>query len=249
MRLTAIILTYNEAEHIQACLESVAFADERVVFDSFSTDKTVEIAKSCGAKVIQRVFDNYAGQRNAALEAVSGQTDWVLFLDADERVPSALADEIREKIELDGYAGWRFARDNYIFGVLTRGAGWFPDYQTRLLNVNRAKFDPERQVHEVAILDGAEGTLDHALIHYNYKDLQHFIDKQRRYTVYDAKILFEQGIHPKFRNYILQPLRQFCWRFVTLKGYQDGWHGFKLSVLMGWYELRKYLILRQLWQA
>src|SRR5690606_964218 len=90
-RLTAIILTYNESEHIQACLESVKFADSRRVFDSGSTDNTVQLAKESGADVIQRDFDHYAGQRNAALDSVTESADWVLFVDADERVTPELA--------------------------------------------------------------------------------------------------------------------------------------------------------------
>jgi len=245
--LTAIILTYNEEQHIKDCIATVRFADHIIVFDSYSTDDTVALAESCQVEVIQRKFDHYAGQRNAALQAVAGRTDWVLFVDADERITPEQAVEIREKIELPDYVGWRIPRHNYIFGVLTTGAGWFPDYQTRLLKVGYTHYDPERQVHEVVILDGKEGTLDHPMIHYNYRDLTHFIGKQQRYVAYDARILFEQGIRPKLRNFILQPLRHFYWRFVTLKGYQDGWHGLKLSVLMAWYEYRKYRILRGLW--
>ncbi len=247
IHLTAIILTYNESEHISDCIESVKFADRIIVFDSYSMDKTVELAEACGAEVIQRKFDHYAGQRNAALSAVTEQTDWVLFVDADERITPSLADEIRQKIKVDGYSGWQIPRHNYIFGVLTKGAGWFPDYQTRLLRVGQAHFDPERQVHELAILEKDEGQLDNPMIHYNYRDLTHFVSKQQRYVAYDAKILFEQGIRPKFRNFILQPLRHFYWRFITLKGYQDKLHGLKLSMLMAWYEFRKYQILQGLW--
>ncbi len=246
--LTAIILTYNESAHIADCIDSVRFADRILVFDSFSTDDTVEIAKSNSADVLQRKFDNYAGQRNAALDAVAGQTDWVLFVDADERITPEHELEIREKIELSDFVGWRVPRHNYIFGVLTKGAGWFPDYQTRLLRVGFVRYDPDRQVHEVVELNGEEGTLDNPLIHYNYRDLAHFVGKQRQYVAYDAKILFEQGIRPKSQNYILQPIRQFYWRFVTLKGYRDRLHGLKLSLLMAWYEFRKYWILRNLWR-
>jgi len=247
IHLTAIILTYNESEHIQACIESVQFADHVLVFDSYSSDNTVALAEAYDAEVIQREFDNYAGQRNAALSAVEGRTDWVLFVDADERVTPELADEIRQKMELSGYAGWGIPRHNFIFGKLTKGAGWYPDYQTRLLRVGKSHYDPERQVHEVVVLVGEEGQLETPLIHYNYHDFSHFVGKQQRYVAYDAQILHEQGIRPKFRNFILQPLRHFYWRFVTLKGYQDGLHGLRLSVLMAWYELRKYWILRQLW--
>ena len=247
MRLTAIVLTYNEADHIADCIETLRFADRILVLDSFSTDETVERAREAGADVIVRAFDNYAGQRNAALDAVRESTDWVLFVDADERVPPALAVEIHQSMSYPGYAGFRIPRDNYIFGMLTRGAGWYPDYQTRLLRVGHAHYDPARQVHEVVVLDGTEGTLQHTLVHYNYRDLDQFIAKQRRYCAYDARILFEQGIRPKPQNYVLQPLRQFWWRFVTLKGYTDGLHGLRLSLLMAWYEFKKYWLLRGMW--
>jgi glycosyltransferase involved in cell wall biosynthesis len=244
--LTAIILTYNEAQHIQACIQSVQFADDVLVFDSYSTDDTVALAEAAGAQVQQRKFDNYAGQRNAALDAVTGRADWVLFVDADERIPPELVQEIQQKMTLTAYAGWGIPRHNYIFGKLTLGAGWFPDYQTRLLRVGYAHYDPERQVHEVVILDGDEGQCDTPMIHYNYQDYAHFISKQQRYVAYDAQILHEQGVRVKFRNFILQPLRHFRWRFITLKGYRDGLHGLRLSVLMAWYEFRKYWILWQL---
>ncbi|MBI5669013.1 MAG: glycosyltransferase family 2 protein [Chloroflexi bacterium] len=246
--LAAIILTYNEARHITDCIESVRFADFVIVFDSFSTDATVKLARAAGAEVIQRRFDHYAGQRNAALAAVTGRADWVLFVDADERVTPELAAEVRAVIERDACAGYRIPRYNYIFGRLTRGAGWYPDYQTRLLKAGAARYDPERQVHELVLLDGDEGTLCQHFIHYNYDKLEQFIRKQQRYTAYDARILYEQGIRPKPQNYILQPWRQFWWRFVTLKGYRDGWHGARLSLLMAWYEFRKYVLLRGLWR-
>jgi glycosyltransferase involved in cell wall biosynthesis len=248
MILIAIILTHNEAAHIQACIESLRFADQVLVFDSFSDDDTVTLAQAAGAKVIQHHFINYANQRNAALEAVKGLGDWVLFVDADERVTPELALEVREVIQKSEYAGWRIPRHNYIFGKLTRGAGWYPDYQTRLLRLGAAHYDPERQVHELVILDGEPGTLEHPFLHYNYDNIAQFTTKQKRYTAYDAEILYNDGIRPKPQNYILQPLRQFWWRFVSLKGYQDGLHGFRLSLLMGWYEFRKYWRLRGLWR-
>jgi len=246
--LTAVVITYNEAENIQACIETLRFADAILVFDSFSTDDTVSIAEAAGAQIIQRTFDHYAGQRNAALDALKDQTEWVLFVDADERVSPELAQEVRSVLSQPEYAGWRIPRHNYLFGKLTKGAGWYPDYQTRLLKVGKSRYDPERQVHEVVLLDGEEGTLQQPFIHYNYRDVQQFHQKQQKYVAYDARILFEQGVRPKPHNFILQPLRHFRWRFITLKGYQDGLHGLHLSLLMAWYEWRKYAILSTLWR-
>lgn len=246
MKLFAVILTSNEARHIQECIDTVRFADGIVIYDSFSTDQTVHLAQQFGVEVIQRKFDNYANQRNAALAAVRERADWVLFVDADERVTPELAAEVREVITRPNFSGWRIPRFNYIFGRITKGAGWYPDYQTRLLRVGKAHYDPDRQVHELVVLDGIEGTLTQHFIHYNYHDLSQFVAKQQRYTRYDAQIMWKQGIHPKPQNFALQPIRQFWWRFVTLKGYQDGLHGLRLSLLMAWYELRKYQILWQL---
>lgn len=244
--LTAIVLTYNEEDHIEECLETLSFAHECLVFDSYSTDRTLDIVKAMNVKVIQHPFENFAEQRNSALSAVGGATEWVLFVDADERVPVELAEEIRKVITQDNAVGYQIPRHNFIFGKLTTGAGWYPDYQTRLLKVGKAHY--QNPVHEVVILEGERGTLSNHFIHHNYKDFEHFIQTQEKYVKYDAKIMFDEGIKPKPQNYLLQPLRHFRWRFFELAGYTNGWHGFKLSALMAWYELKKYLILRNLWQ-
>lgn len=249
MTLFAIILTYNESRHIRDCIQSVRFADHIVVFDSFSTDDTVTLAHQSGVEVTQRRFDNYAGQRNAALAYVKDRADWVLFVDADERVTPELASEVRAVIPETTHVGFRIPRHNYIFGKQTLGAGWYPDYQTRLLRVGKTRYDPARQVHELVLLDGTEGTLNEHFVHINYETLTQFHAKQKRYSAYDAQMLFQEGIRPKPQNFILQPLRQFYWRFITLKGYQDGWHGLRLSLLMARYELRKYLVLNSLWRT
>jgi (heptosyl)LPS beta-1,4-glucosyltransferase len=243
--LFGIILTHNESRHITECIESLRFCDEILVFDSFSTDDTVSLAMWAGVRILQHPFTDYANQRNAALEAVSDVADWVLFVDADERVSPKLAEEVRAVCETDTCAGYRIPRHNYIFGKLTKGAGWYPDYQLRLLRVGKARYDVTRPVHEVVDLDGEMGTLQEPFIHYNYRDLSHFLEKQRRYSAYDAQRLREQGIRLKPHHLITQPLRHFWWRFVTLKGYEDGWHGLTLSALMAWYEFRKYLLLGQ----
>ena len=246
IKLAAVILTFNEAHNIEDCVNSLVFADHVLVVDSFSHDETVELAKKSRAEVVQREFDDYASQRNWAIDSLRDRAEWILFIDADERVNRALADEILGAMEKPGYAGWRMPRHNYIFGKLTLGAGWYPDYQTRLLRVGFASYDSKRKVHETVVLNGAEGALNEPLMHNNYKTVRQFLDKQRKYTAFEAGILFESGVRPKPQNYILQPLRHFYWRYVSLSGYRDGFHGLRLCILMAWYEFRKYLILRQL---
>jgi (heptosyl)LPS beta-1,4-glucosyltransferase len=237
-RVAAVILTYNEESHICECIDSLRWADEIIVFDSFSTDSTVSLAEQAGARVIQHPFENYGAQRDAALQAV--HADWIVFVDADERVTPALVEEIRSKLD-QSPRGWRFPRHNYIFGKLTLGAGWFPDYQLRVLHRSSARYDPTRAVHEEVLLDGASGDLQNPLIHYNYRDLPHFIAKQERYTDIEAGIRRSQGMRAKPWTFITAPIRHFIWRFITLKGYRDGLHGLRLSLLMAYYELQTWL--------
>jgi glycosyltransferase involved in cell wall biosynthesis len=244
MELAAIILTYNEEKHITDCINSIRWADRVVVFDSLSTDRTVELAREAGAEVIQNRFENYAQQRNAALDAVSA--DWILFIDADERSSTDQATEIRTLITRHEHNGYWIPRHNYIFGKLTRFTGWYPDHQLRLLFREKARYDPERKVHELVLLEGEAGYLKTPFIHYNYTSFAQFKEKQNRYVQYDARILQEQGILPKPHKFITQPLRQFIWRYIILKGYRDGLHGLRLSLLMAWYEFQKYVYLRRL---
>lgn len=248
--LAAIILCRDELEHLPPCIESVMFADDVVVFvdgRSPRLDEVVRVAEAAGARILARPFDDYARQRNAALEQVDA--DWVLFVDVDERVTPPLAEEVRAVIAGGQAVGYGIPRDNYIFGRLTRHTGWYPDYQTRLLKRDKARYDPTRPVHEVVMLDGPEGVLTHTLVHYNYQDLAHFLAKQRRYASIDAAILLDKGIRPRPHKFVSQPLRQFWWRFVTLQGYRDGFHGLRLSLLMAWYEWLKYRRLAALWRA
>lgn len=244
MSLIAVIPTRNESENIAACIDSVRWADSILVFDSFSTDDTVEIAKQVGARVIQHPFENYTNQRSAALAAVS--EEWVFFVDADERSSPEQATEIRTRIADPRFDGYWVPRHNYIFGRLTRHTGWYPDYQLRLLRRENARYDMTRDVHELAILDREAGYLETPFIHYNYRDLAQFIEKQERYTDFAARDLYRQGVRVRPQNFVLQPIRQFMWRFVTLHGYRDGLHGLRLSLLMAWYEFQKYVRLRRL---
>jgi glycosyltransferase involved in cell wall biosynthesis len=239
-----VILTFNEAQHVGDCIASLQWADRVVVFDSYSQDETVVIAQDAGAEVLQNGFENYAQQRNAALAAI--ETDWVFFVDADERGTAELHDEIRQVITYRPEMGWYVPRYNYIFGKLTKGAGWYPDYQLRLFKQSKVRY--ERPVHETARVDGEIGYLQNPLIHHNYQDKAHFHRKQRAYSSYDASILKQEGVHAKPHNFILQPLRQFWWRFITLGGYKDGLHGLRLSLYMTYYEWVKYRKLAWFWR-
>jgi len=253
-KVIAVVLTLNEQRHIAECLASLAWADGRLVFDSFSGDETVVRARAAGAEVAQSRFENYAQQRNAALAFVAARHPdaWVFFVDADERCTPALAAEIRSVVaapDADARPVWSVPRHNFLFGRLTKGAGWWPDFQARLFRVGRVHFDPLREVHEVALFDGERGFLANELTHFNYDDVAQFHAKQRRYTEYDAGILFKQGVRPKPWNFVLQPLREFRRRFISLRGYTDGLHGLRLSLLMAYYQFDLYRRLARLWRA
>ena len=241
--LTAVVLTLNEEYNLPDCLTSLAWVDEVVVFDSCSSDRTCDIAREHGARVMQLPFENYAAQRNAALAAV--KSDWVFFVDADERASPELSIEVRDVIRESEPVGWWVPRHNYIFGRLTMNAGWYPDYQMRLLRLGHAEYDQDRHVHELVKLQGSSGHLQQPLVHFNYATVGDFIERQHYYARYDARILYRQEQTAHWHNFVLQPLRQFLWRLVTLDGWRCGWHGLRISALMGYAQFVLYRHLRE----
>jgi (heptosyl)LPS beta-1,4-glucosyltransferase len=247
-KLAAIVLTKNEEKHIGACLDSLAWADRRVVIDSFSTDRTCDIAREHGAEVIQHPFSDYAAQRNAAIDAVD--TDWIFFVDADERATPELAEEIRGIVAQagQGMVGWNVPRRNYLFGKLTRGAGYWPDYQMRLLKHGYARY--ERPASEIVVLDGPAGDLQQPLIHYNYETIAQFRAKQTFRIDFEAENLYRRGENCKFYSPYYMTVRHFWWRYATLKGFQDGLHGLRLCLLLAYYfGFRYYQRLGQLYRS
>ena len=239
--LTVIILTLNEETTLPQCLDSLSWIEDKLVFDSGSTDRTCDIAREYGARVVQRSFDNYAAQRNAAL--CETESEWVLFIDADERVGSELVNEIHVAIQHQHQVGWMIPRHNYIFGKLILNAGWYPDYQLRLFKRELGSYFVDRHVHELLDLKGPLGKLHNPIIHENYVDVSEFISKQRTYAKHEANMLHNQGVVPRGHNYWLQPIRQFLWRYITLEGWRSGYHGLLLSVLMAY---SQYMVYKQL---
>lgn len=244
MTLSVVILTRNEERHIRECLASlVGLGDEHLVLDSLSQDATVEIARQMGARVERRAFDHYPCQRNAAIDMASG--DWVFFIDADERATRALGEETERRIKSagTGVAGFWVPRRNIIFGKEIAYTGWSPDYQPRLLRKGRARFDPNRTVHELLVWDGEVGHLTQPLVHHNYETLEQFRRKQLEYSRYEASIWFQEGKRARKRGFVGQPLRELFRRYVTLQGWRDGGHGLGLSLLMAYYAFVRYKIL------
>ena len=246
MTLTAAVIARDEEDTLGDCLRTLAFADERLVLlDSATRDRTRAVAEQHGARVEERAFDNFAMQREAALGLATG--DWVLFVDADERVTPALRDEILARVADPGdrRAFW-IPRHNYLMGRLVRHAGWFPDYQLRLLERRAAHFDPLRVVHEVALVDGPLGYLHEPLVHFNYRDLGEFVRKQERYCVLEAQRWLVTFGRPRRRALIGQPAREFWRRYVELQGFREGGLGLLLSLLLAYYAGRAVCLARRL---
>ena len=244
----AMLIVRNEERHLVECLDALDWCDEiAITVDALSTDATADIARRYTDNVVSHELISLPNQRTLTLDRL--HTDWVWVMDADERMTPELRSEIERTVANPGrkVAFW-VPRKNLVLGKWIRHAGWYPDYQTRLLRVGQAQYDRERTVHEVVKLYGAEGTLRNPIIHYNYRDLAHFNAKQENYANYEAQRLFAQGVRPRRHSFILQPLRQFHWRFVTLRGYHDRWHGLRLSLLMARYEYRKFKLLQALWR-
>lgn len=232
--ISAIVLTLNEAAHIEPCLRTLQWADELLVVDSRSTDGTSQLASALGARVISHPWVSFAAQRNFALSQVSHP--WVCFVDADERVPLELAQEIRQQVQranaIGTPSGFWLPRQNLIMGTWVQAAGWSPDYQLRVFRRDRGSYDPGRPVHELVQLAGESAHLTHRLVHHNYVSWRQFWSKQRRYARDEAGALFARSIRVKPQNFVLQPLREFQRRFWTLEGYRAGTLGLALSAVL-----------------
>ncbi|MER3398075.1 MAG: glycosyltransferase family 2 protein [Chloroflexota bacterium] len=241
-QVTAVVLTLNEAEHLPGCLKSLGWADAILVVDSGSTDRTPEVAAEFGTRLVTRSFTNFADQRNWALGLVT--TPWVFFVDADERVPPALAEEI-QRATAGPCVGYWIPRQNLILGRWVRGGGWWPDYQLRLFKTDRGRYDPAWPVHEVLQIEGPVGRLENPLVHLNYSTVGEIFAKQRRYARLEALRLYRQGVRPRPHRFFTFPLREFHRRFLRLRGYRDGWVGLVLAAALAW---QAVIVLRELGQ-
>jgi glycosyltransferase involved in cell wall biosynthesis len=235
-----VVLALNAASLIDDCLKSLEWADQRIVLvDEATTDDTAHRAASAGAQLHHRRFTTFAEQRNAALQLVS--TDWIMFVDVDERVTSTLAVEIRQVIDQDpGPVGFWVPRRNMICGRWIKHAGWYPDCQLRLLRRGHARYETDVPVHEVAALDGLAGTLTQPLVHLNYRSLKDFWRRQRRYARLAARGMIDGGQRPRIRSVAGQPLREFSRRFIRESGYREGPLGLALCLMVAFGTLETY---------
>jgi len=247
MNLTVAIIARDEARHIEAAIASVAgLADEVLVLvDERSRDATAALATARGARVEHAAWRGFPGQRNLALARC--QTPWVLFLDADERVTPALADEIRRLLAAPGdvVGGW-IPRENLFFGRVVRGGGWYPDAQLRLLHRASAHYEEAIAVHEVATLQGPSRRLSGHLRHINIEQPGELWRKQRAYAAAEARSMARAGRRARWRNLIGAPVREFWRRYLVLQGWRDGAVGLLLCATLAWYAAVSFVDLARL---
>ncbi len=237
VKLSVIIITRNEAVNIRACMERVRFADEIVVVDSDSTDGTADICREFGAKVFNQPFAGYGRQKNAALDRANGE--WVLSVDADERVPEALREEICAAIAAPVAEGYRVARRNYVGDAWIRHGGWYPDYSVRLFRRDRGRFG-ERTVHEAVEINGRVATLRNDLEHRTCQDFEEFARRQERYAELAAAEMAKRSRHAGALDVWLRPVYTFIRSYLLRGGFLDGTNGWKLACIYTRYTRSKY---------
>ncbi len=226
-RLTAIIIARNEAANIGACLDSVAFADERIVVDSQSDDATAQIATEKGARVVQRPFDGFGPQKNFALSLAQG--DWVLSVDADERISPELAAAIVRAVGNATIDGYEMSRLSSFCGRQMRHSGWYPDYVLRLFRRGKARFTDDI-VHERVVCSGTIGRLDEPLLHAPVLRLEDALSRMDRYSTSGAAMLVAKGKRVTFMSGFTHGLWTFLRTYVLQAGFLDGREGFLLAV-------------------
>jgi glycosyltransferase involved in cell wall biosynthesis len=250
----------------------VQWADQVFVVDSFSRDRTPEIAREYGAQVVQHAFENYARQKNWALECLPFQHDWVLILDADERVPPDLADDIAGAIRSSAFAGYYLNRRFIFLGTWIRHAGWYPSWNLRLFQHRRGRYE-DRPVHEHVVLEGRAGYLPHDLLHVDRRPFSAFVDRHNRYSSFEAEARLAaearrggQGrLSPRLlgapveRKRFLRervwprlpckPLVLFVYMYLVRRGLLDGRAGLTLCVFHAWQEFVVGVKLEELRRA
>lgn len=238
IRLSVVVVTLDEEERIRACLESVAWADELIVVDAESRDKTVAIARELTDHVFVRPWPGFAAQKNFGVEQARG--DWVLSLDADEVVSPALRAEIAAVVERGGpHQGYSVPRRNVFWGRWVRYGGLYPDWQLRLFARGHGRF-VERSVHESVHVAGSVGRLRGHLEHRSYRDVGDFLTRADRYSTLAAEEWAAAGVRPRpFLDLVARPLGRFAGMYVMRAGFLDGWRGFLLAVLYGYYVLMR----------
>jgi (heptosyl)LPS beta-1,4-glucosyltransferase len=242
--ITTAVIAQNEAAHIASLLQASAWCDETLVVDGGSRDETVSLARQSGARVVERRFDNFATQRNAALAAA--RTDWVLFVDADERPTPALIAEVRRRTQHERCAGYRIPIRSRILGRPFRFSGTQNDLPLRLVRREAARWSGE--VHEICEVRGAVGRLDAFLEHETHADVATVLAKIERYTALAAAARTAGGEAPRRLDAWVRPPRELFRRLIWKQGWLDGPEGWLFAALSGYSEWVLARRHRRLWQ-
>ncbi|MFH1837574.1 MAG: glycosyltransferase family 2 protein [Candidatus Omnitrophota bacterium] len=236
MSISAVIITLNEEQKIADCIGSVKWTDEIVVVDGFSSDKTREVARNHGAKVYEREFDDFASQKNYAIEKATGE--YIFFLDADERAEESLAAEILKAVIKQEYQGYYIPRKNIIFGREMKYGGHQGDKHLRLFKKDVSHFvDP---IHEKVVVNGNVGMLSNFLIHYSTASISEYRDKMDLYTELEVKHLVQQNVKLGKFDKAWKPIVKFFKQYFMQKGFLDGKEGLVFYYLSAVYLYTKY---------
>ncbi len=267
MSISVLILTLNEEANLPRCLVALDWADDVLVVDSFSTDRTVEIAEAWGARVLQRHFDDFAGQRNFGLQEGGLQNEWVLHLDADEVVPPELRDEVFRAIGDEDKDAYRVPSKMMLHGRWLRHAGMYPSYQVRLGRREALSFVQVGHGQREVLPPERIGTLEHALIHYSFsKGLDDWFEKHNRYSAAEARLALEEtgsgtvGWRELFSSdgmrrrralkrlvawMPFRPTLRFLYMYVLRRGFLDGAAGYTYCRLLATYETMTVLKIKE----
>ena len=242
-KLSVTVITRNEATRLAGALESVVWADEIIVVDSESTDQTVAIARRFTDRVAIRAWPGYVDQKNYAASLASH--DWVLSLDADERVTPALSGEIRAALAATPrHAAYRMPRVSWHLGRWIRTTDWYPDHQSRLYDRRAARWTG-KYVHEGLTVDGTIGTLGGELEHFPYRDISGHLETIGRYTTAGARQMHERGLRAHWFQCLGHPPLAFLRNYIVRGGFRDGAPGFIISTMNAYYVFLKYA---KLWE-
>jgi len=244
--LSALIITHNEAHHINKVLESVSFADEIIVVDSFSNDGTLEkLQLSPNVNVFQNKFLDFANQRNFAISKAT--SDWILFVDADELLPLSLVKEIRETIKLPtNLVAYEIPRKFVFKEKILNYSGLQTDYILRLFKRNKAYYNTTFKVHEVLEVNGKVGRLQNPMYHYSFSDYESYKAKTEHYARLKAKMLFKKGKRPTFYDFYVRPAYKFLYNYIIRLGFLDGKEGYIICKLNAYGVKYRYDYLREL---
>ncbi len=240
--ISALAITYNEETHIERYLKSLSFADEIIIVDSFSTDRTKEIATQFDVTFVEREFDNFSNQRNYALSLA--KHDWVLFFDIDEIISEELNTEIRQKIASNSNTvAYKVKRNFHFMGKRIKYSGFQNDSVVRVFKKSACKYN-DQHVHEILEVSGNVETLHHRSDHFSYKGIDDYNEKLTNYSRLQAEMLFEKNVRPNLFHFLARPWWRFFHQYVIKLGFMDGKEGFILAYLSGFAVFKRYI---QLW--